>query len=65
MSGGRAPLTYTIHVEGTAMAKVYGIHTIELAPGVSETELAEFVIKEVSPSIRINLSSSGKMLSCR
>ena len=28
------------------MAKVFGIHMIELAPGVTEKELAEFLIKE-------------------
>jgi hypothetical protein len=35
------------------MAKVFGMHSIELKPGVSEQEFEEFIQKEVIPLYRI------------
>ncbi len=35
------------------MAKVFGIHTVELHPGVDEAEFEQFVLDEVVPSVNI------------
>lgn len=35
------------------MAKVFGMHTVELRPGVDEAEFEQFVLEEVAPSVNI------------